>query len=358
MIFIPEHIADLSPYRPGKSSDPATYSHYKAILSSNENNYGPSPFAQNAIVKAVSQIHLYPDPQGDFLTTKLAQLHHRAKDEMILSNGLDGLLYTLFKAFTVSGDEVITNEKSFIAFSKFAKMNNLDLIQVPNRNYFFDLDAILNLVSEKTRIIYLCNPNNPTGARIKTETLVNFLSLVPEQVLVVVDEAYYNYALAIDPDFPDSGNFNFPNLLTLRTFSKLFGMAGLRIGYGISRKPIIDALKQVKLVFNPNTLAQIGARAALDDHDHIMKTLNNNTRWISRIEQILDSKGIRYIKSYANFICTLFPDSRDAAFFFDYMDKNGVLLRKLDGFAIPEGVRISIGNENEMDYFAEVLNDF
>lgn len=358
MIELPKHIAQLRPYKPGKSSDPSDFARYKAVLSSNENNYGPSPKAMDAVINHVGGIHLYPDPQGEKLTYRLAQKHDREMNEIVLSNGLDGLLYTIFQAFTIAGDEVVTNDNSFIAFNKFAKMNNLDLKIVPNRSYVFDLDRLVNEVSEKTKIVYLCNPNNPTGTHISREKLIQTLAHIPEHILVVVDEAYFDYARAIEPDFPDSTQLNFSNLLTLRTFSKLYGLAALRIGYGLARKPIIDALKQVKLIFNPNGLAQVAALACLDDMDHVGETLENNTKWIESVQNLLAQKSIRYIPSYANFVCTIHESKIEADRFFKHMDDNGILLRSLNGFGIPEGVRISIGNNEEMTHFAEILSRF
>jgi len=358
MISIPKHITLLSPYKPGKSSDPSEYTRYKAILSSNENNYGPSPNAMEAITKNVESISLYPDPQGDHLIQKLALRHLRSVDEIILSNGLDGLLYSLFRAFTEAGDEVITNQKSFVAFNKFAKMYDLDLKLAPNKDYHFDLECLLSMITARTKIVYLCNPNNPTGSHIHKQQLLNTIKQIPSHVLVVVDEAYFEFASHIDSEFPNSSSFDLGNVLTLRTFSKLYGLAGLRIGYAIGKPHVVDALKKVKLVFNPNTLAQVGALAGLDDDDHILKTLRNNSKWIALVQDQLTEKGIRYIPSYANFVCSIYESSQEASKFFEYMDSNGILLRKLDGFGMPEAVRISIGNNEEMTAFSEIMDRF
>ncbi|WP_235298288.1 histidinol-phosphate transaminase [Portibacter marinus] len=358
MIQIPQNIQDLQPYKPGKSSDPSAYSRYKAILSSNENNYGPSPLAMNAIKDHLSSIHLYPDPQAFALTQKLSEIHQRPGDEIILSNGLDGLLYSMFKAFTNEGDHVITNDRSFVAFNKFAAMHNVNVTKVENIEYQFDLQSIKHRITSKTKMIYICNPNNPTGTMITQDEIKDLVSSIPSHILVVVDEAYFQYAKNLLPSFPDTSTMNISNILTLRTFSKLYGIAGVRIGYGMGSKPVIQALKKVKLVFNPNSLAQVAAFAALDDHNHRKITLDNNNKWMQKLEEQLNKKGIKYLKSYANFICSIYQDEQESQRFVNYMDGKGVLLRKLDSFGMPEGVRISIGTDQEMRYFSQILERF
>lgn len=358
-IFVPDYITELAPYKPGKSSDPDSFSRYKAIICSNENNFGPSPRAIQAIREAADKIHQYPDPQSEKLVNKLVDKHDRKFDEFLLSNGLDGLLYSLFKAFTVPGDHVIASDNSFIAYNKFAKMHNLNLEKVPMLDGFqFNLDGMLAAVKEETRVVYLCNPNNPTGSSITEEDLKAFVNNVPKSTLVVIDEAYFDFARELDHTFPDSASWNISNVLTLRTFSKLYGLAGVRIGYGIGDSKVIEALNKVNLVFNPNILAQIGAVAALDDVYHIQRTVRNNVKWMKELEKILKDKGIEYIGSKANFITTVFPSNEEASNFNKIMDEAGILLRKLDGFGIPNAVRISIGNEEEMEYVTEVLREF
>ncbi|GLR15515.1 pyridoxal phosphate-dependent aminotransferase [Portibacter lacus] len=358
MVKILPHIQNLTPYKPGKSSDPSDFIRYKAILSSNENNYGPSPLAMEAIRKNLSSINLYPDPLGESLVTELAKMHHRNEEEIILSNGLDGLLYSMFKAFTLAGDHVVTNDNSFVAFNKFSLMNDLALEIVSNIDYAFDLEQVVASVKENTKMVYLCNPNNPTGMAIGAKELKRTISRISSNVLVIIDEAYFAYAQAIDADFPDSSLLNLPNVLTLRTFSKLYGLAGVRIGYAIGSSHVINVLKKVKLVFNPNLLAQVAATAALGDEEHVAKTLTNNTKWIHILQDQFAQKNIRTLPSYANFICAIFSDATAASKFFEFMDSKDILLRKLDGFGMPEGVRVSIGNDEEMKYFSETLQQF
>ena len=356
MIFIPEYIEKLEPYKPGKSSDMDSYGGYKAIICSNENNLGPSPLAMKAIQNSVDQLHLYPDPQGEKLIKKLSLKHDRPFEEFVLSNGLDGLLYTLFKAFTVAGDHVISSEFSFVAFNKFAKMNNTELELAPmTEDFKFDLDEILKRVKPKTRIVYLCNPNNPTGTAVMEAELKAFLNKVPENVLVVVDEAYFEFARDHDGLFPDTISMNYPNVLSLRTLSKIYGLAGLRVGYGVASERIISALKKVKLVFNPNVLAQVGAIAALGDEAHLEKTLANNNKWHRKLRDILLMKSYKVLTSYANFITLVFSSMDEAHDFDRNLKEQGILVRKLDGFDLPQAVRISIGNDLEMQHVVEVL---
>ena len=358
-IKIPDFIQELKPYIPGKSSDLGSFKRFKAVICSNENNIGASPAAIKAIQENANLVNFYPDPMGEKLIQKLAIHHNRTATEFILSNGLDGLLYSLFKAFTLPGDTVITSELTFIAFEKFSKMNNLKCKIVPMKEGFeFDLDSIYKSIDINTRIVYLCNPNNPTGAGISKSELIDFLDKVPSSVLVIVDEAYSEFAQHIDPDFPDTISMNYSNVLSLRTFSKVYGLAGLRIGYGVATKEIIDAISKVSLIFNPNALAQIAATVALDDVQHVLRSVTNNKFWMDKLIDLLDKKAINHVKSYANFVTTTFSSKAKASHFNNYMNENGVLLRKLDGFGFPKGVRISIGNDDEMNYVCKVLEKY
>ncbi len=358
-VFVPDHIEKLQPYKPGKASDVDAYSAFKAIICSNENNLGPSPKAIEAIREASSEIHFYPDPQAEKLVQKLSQRHNRKFDDFVLSNGLDGLLYSMFKAFTLPGDHVITSQFSFVAFNKFSKMNNVILDIAPMKGFYeFDLERMLAMVKEGTRMIYLCNPNNPTGSAIKEEDLLAFLDQVPSHILVVVDEAYFEFARNLDTEFPDSIAFNRPNVLSLRTLSKVYGLAGLRIGYGVGHADVISALKKVKLVFNPNVLAQVAALAALDDDEHLEKTLDNNKKWMKIVVQKLEEQGLNYVPSRANFVTAIFTDKSEAQYFNQFMLDHGVMLRQLNAFELSLGVRISIGNDSEMEHFCSVLSQY
>ena len=282
MVKIPNHIAQLVPYKPGKpalNNFDSSLAYREIVLSSNENNFGPSPLAIEAIRAAASEMHLYPDPTSTLLKEKLSGILQVRPENLSIGNGSDSILYNMCKAFFASGQKMLTSAGAFSSAKVYARLNNIPLIETPmSPGYTFDLTAILQAIDADTQLIYLVNPNNPTGAMLPGDELRAFLSKVPDHILVVVDEAYYEFASALSDDYLDCSKLGYKNVIVLRTFSKAYGLAGLRLGYAIGPEDLIGVLNKVKLPFDPNRMAQAAGLAALDNQAFLEKTIENNKR--------------------------------------------------------------------------------
>ncbi|MBX2844208.1 MAG: histidinol-phosphate transaminase [Flammeovirgaceae bacterium] len=360
-IKLPENIASVESYKPGKSINNVFEGlnlERTAILSSNENNFGPSPKALEAMKKAMDRVNLYPEPRSVSLRIKLAKRLNTLPENLIIGNGSDGILSTIFKAFFSPGDELISSKGSFVAVNVMTKLNNIPYIQAEMLDgYKFDLDAIAEKINSKTKAIYLCNPNNPTGTIINQKTLDGFVKKVPENILIIVDEAYSEFANSLTDDFPDSTKYNFPNLITLRTFSKAYGLAGVRLGYGIAHEEIVSTLLKVKLTFDPSIVAQEAGVGALDDEEFLQKTISNNLRGMSFYKEKFEEMGLKFIPSFGNFVMVDFGTEEIAGKVFEELLKRGVFVRPLKFFQLPHCLRISIGTPNECELLAEKLEE-
>jgi histidinol-phosphate aminotransferase len=351
MIQIPENIQSLKTYKPGKPNADmfAEWNIEKpVVLCSNENNFGPSPKALEAIREVMFQLHRYPDPTGENLRLALAERLEVNFENLILGNGSDGILYSLFKAFFLPGQKLLTSEASFVSIDAMAKMNHVAVEKVPLKaGYRFDLDAIFDRIDSATKGIYLCNPNNPTGTAISREELCEFLSKVPKHLLIIVDEAYFEFAKSLTDQYPDSTKLHFDNLLTLRTFSKAYGLAGLRLGYAIGSPQLINALAKVKLTFNPNSLAQAACLAALEDEQHFRKTIQNNQSGLQGYYRTFEDLGIPFVPSFANFAMINLGTEERVERLYQQLLHKGVLIRRLSSFGLPHCARISVGTPAE-----------
>lgn len=355
MIKIPQNIQEIANYKPGKPGADmfdGKQLERTAILCSNENNFGSSPLAMQAIIDHLSQMYLYPDPTGDALKEKICSKYGYSKDQIILGNGSDGILYSLFKAFFEEGEHLLTSDATFVSLKSMAKMNNVPYRTIPMATgYSFDLDAILDAINEKTKVVYICNPNNPTGAMIPHEDLLDFISKVPADRLIIVDEAYFEFSKNLSEQYPDSSRYEFDNVLTLRTFSKAYGLAGIRLGYGIAHPAIIQTLQKVKLTFNPNLLAQAAGVAALDDDVFLQKTLENNHSEIHKMYQFFETMDIAYIPSFANFVMIDLHKEETVEEVYEQLRQKGVLTRRLGSFGLPHCLRVSVGRPEENEWF-------
>ncbi len=361
MISIPENVMSLKPYKPGKPSDDLFNDKNgltPVFLSSNENNFGPSPKAVAAIREAADKIHLYPDPTSNELKMALSAKLGVSTDRIIAANGSDEIIYVMFRAFFNEGDEVLTSENTFVSVMINAKIHNVPFRSVPMKeDYSFDLPAILAAISPQTKMIYLCNPNNPTGQIIRKEDMIAFLEKVPSNIIVVVDEAYFEMAVALEPDFPDSTKLGFENLITLRSFSKVYGLGGLRLGYAISSPALIEALMKVRPIFSPAKLAQAGGVGALADTEYVRRTVENNTVEMEKYVRAYKAMGLLAIPSYGNFVMLDLGTEEKVEAVFAHLMKAGVLVRRLASFGIPHGIRISIGRPEENDRCIEALKE-
>ena len=278
MPLVPPYIQNLANYVPGKPIAEVQrefgLSHVDK-LASNENSLGPSPKAMKAMVKTLSGLHRYPDVSGYELRTKLAKRFDIKMENVILGAGSEGIMSTIIRTFLLQDDELISAANSFIGFRVLANASGRKIHWIPMKNYRYDLEKIVEKINEYTKIIYIANPDNPMGTYITRDEFDQFYSRVPERVLIILDEAYFEFAQSID-DYPNSMNYRYDNVITLRTFSKAYGLAGLRIGYGFAHDALISNLMKVKEPFEPSLIGLIAGAAAMDDTEFLEKTITMN----------------------------------------------------------------------------------
>lgn len=358
MITIPEFVQQLIPYKAGKSIE--ELAREKGLtkivkLASNENPNGPSPNAMEAIQNYLSESHRYADPLCHNLVKTLAEMHNLAPDMVFSASGSDAILQYIIMSFSKEGDEVLTSAGSFIGWYVNANKLGRKSVTVPLTNdYKYDLEAILKAITSETKIIYLANPNNPTGTIFTISQFENFLKKVPDNILIVLDEAYTMY-VDNSLEFPDGLQFLKPNLIVVRTFSKSYGLAGLRVGFAFADPILIKQLFKVKLSFEPSSLSQVAAIAAMKDEAFIEKTIEQNKASLNLFRQKCDDLGIEYTDSAANFLMLIFPTEEFAkSFAFECLNR-GLILRHVDTFGIPNGVRINSGKEDETDFAMEII---
>ena len=357
MIQIPEHIKNLKPYKAGKPIEELVREKglNKIVkLASNENPLGPSPKAIEAIKNNLNNLHRYTNPSGYKLVRAIAEKYKKDPSQIICASGSDSILQFIITAFTDEHDELLTSEGTFIGWyvnsNKYGRKLNL----APLKDYHYDLDEIASRINTKTKIIYLANPNNPTGTMFSKREFESFINKVPKNVLVVLDEAYTIYA-EDNPDYPNGFNYNLENLITVRTLSKAYGLAGIRIGFAVGPSYLIKELYKVRLPFEPNLLAQEAAIAALEDDVFLMKTKELNRVSLIKMKNKFDELGIQYIPTSANFFLLLFASEEEAIEFNDECLNCGLILRHVDSFGIQNGIRINSGTEKETDFALNII---
>jgi len=341
-------LKDLQPYIPGKAVPGAIK------LASNENPLGASPHALKIIKKNIETISIYPDYENFDLREKLAKHYKLDKHQFILGNGSDEVLRFIAAAYVNPGDEVLISEVTFSEYVFSTTLFDARQIMIPTKNLAYDLEAFLKAITAKTKIIYLCSPNNPTGLIIEKNKLYQFLKQVPKHVLVVIDEAYYEYAME-SKDYHDSVPWieEFKNIIVLRTFSKIYGLAGLRIGYGIATRKIIDDLQKTREPFNVNLIAQMAAYAAIEDYAFVKKSKVSNTKGKKEFYKALDKMKLEYLKTEGNFV--YIETGRDAKELFKQIVEMGVTIRPLTSFKKPTAIRITIGTPAQNKKILSIL---
>lgn len=358
--LIPENIRRLEPYRAGRSvADVAREFGLSEVvkLASNENPLGPSVKAVEAARATLDGCHRYPDPAARSLRQKLAERFEVKLENIIVGAGSEGILSSIVRVFLEHGDQVLTADAAFLGFPILCRTRGVEPTTVPlNAEYRFDLDALGEAITERTKLIYLCNPNNPTGTIFTRDEFDRFMKKVPPSALVIHDEAYCEYA-ATAPDFPDSMDYRYDNVITLRTFSKAYGLAGFRVGYGFGHHELIDCLWKVKLPFEPSGPAQAAAEAALEDTEHLLETLSTNERGRDYLYGELSRLGVSYVKTHANFIMMVFSSEENVMEFFVELQKRGVITRPLAQAGIPHGLRVTIGTAEENRRFISCLEE-
>jgi len=313
-------------------------------VASNENPFGPSPLALAAMQKALPLVNLYPDGNAFYLKQKLAAKLRVEPSHLILGNGSNEIIQFVAQALLTPGTNIVVSEYCFAIYPIVAKMLGARVITVPAREYGHDLPAMLRAITTETRIVFVANPNNPTGTMVTREDLIHFVNEVPDDVLLVLDEAYIEFLEDPVDLIPLIRNGNRPNLILMRTFSKIYGLAGLRIGYGIASPDLIATLEKIRQPFNANLLAQIGALAALDDEEHIQKTRSNNLNGLAFFARAFRDLKLEFVPSYANFILVKVEKGQPV---FEAMQKLGVITRPMGGYLLPEWIRISVGTPKE-----------
>ena len=356
----PEYVRNLVPYVPGKPIEELERElgvKNSIKIASNENPLGPSPKALVAIRKALRNLHRYPDGNGTYLKEKLAKKLGVSPDNIILGNGSNEVLELLTATFMMPGDEAVMSEHAFVVYSLAVDSRGYTKrVAKPGENFGHNLEAMAELINERTRMVFIANPNNPTGTYVTKAELENFLKKVPDRVIVAMDEAYFEFVEK--KDYPDTLKLikqGKRNLVTIRTFSKIYGLAGLRIGYGIADEEIVALMNRVRQPFNTNSLAQVAAMAALDDKAHINRTKKNNRLGMKYLEREFNRLKIKYIPSVTNFI--LFKTPIDAGKFYHEMLLRGVILRPMGGYGLPEWIRVTIGTPLENKRFIRTMEE-
>ncbi len=360
---VAEHIKNLKPYQGGKPIEELKRElgiEGKIIkLASNENPLGPSKKAQEAIKEAASGVNLYPDGDCYYLKGKLSKRLGVERGNIIFGNGSDELIELLYRAFaTGEDDEILYCYPTFVEYKIIGMSFNKKLVELPLKDFSYDIDKLLENINKNTRIIFLNTPNNPTGTIIKKSAIERVISAKEEDTLIVIDEAYYEYAIAEDDYEELLELYKHEGVILLRTFSKAYGLAGLRIGYGIANEEIIDYLNRVRPPFNVNSVAQAAALAALDDDEHIKKSVESNKRGKEFLYREFERLGIKYVKTYSNFI--LFDVGEDADSVYNKLLKKGIIVRSMSGYGYRTMLRVTIGTMDENEMFIgglrEVLN--
>jgi histidinol-phosphate aminotransferase len=313
-------------------------------LASNENPLGPSPAALAAIKKASRQLNLYPDGNAYYFKQKLAASLQVGSANLVLGNGSNDIIEFLAHALVGPGDDVIVSEFSFAIYAIVTRLLGGNVVTVPAKNHGHDLPAMAAAVTNRTKIMFVANPNNPTGTFASGEDIRHLIEQTPPGVVLVMDEAYFEFPKNPLDLVPIVRSGEKPNLILLRTFSKIYGLAGLRLGYGIGHPELIAALEKIRQPFNINSLAQAAGMAALDDREHTRKTRENNFQGLHFLEEAFTGMNLPFVPSSANFVLV---NVGQGQLVFEEMQKLGVITRPMGGYQLPEWIRISVGTPRE-----------
>lgn len=349
-------VCDLVAYEPGKPIDETARElgldpSMIVKVASNENPLGPSPKAKEAMIKALDDSHIYPDGGGYRLRSAIAEMLEVDRENVIIGNGSNEIIELLCHTFLNKDAELIAAEHAFVVYKLMATLFGAKYVEVPDPGFVHDLDAMADAITDKTRLVFIANPNNPTGTLVDQEAIDRFMARVPDHVVVAFDEAYFEF-LDTPPDtlkYAREGK----NVCILRTCSKIHGLAALRVGYGIASKGVANLLQKARQPFNVNSVAQAGALAALSDSEHIEKTRAVNKQGLRFYEAAFAERGLEYVPSFANFILVKVGDGDRV---FKEMLQQGVIVRAMRGYKLPEWVRISIGTPEQNTRCLEVLD--
>lgn len=354
----PKYITTLKAYVPGKPIEELEreYGISDSVkLASNENPLGPSPKAISAIREALENLHRYPDGYSFQLRETLAKKLEVSGDAIVFGNGSNEIIELLTRTFLREGDEVIMPVPSFLMYEILVQASGGRPVKVSLKNHTLDLEAMAESVSPRTRMVFVNNPNNPTGTIVTKDAFEKFLERIPKDVMVVVDEAYIEFVR--DPSCPVGTDYLESScpVVTLRTFSKAYGLAGLRIGYGVMSKEIADYMNRVRQPFNANMLAQIGALAALSDDRFFKETIETVHQQLDFLYEEIARLGLRFYPTETNFF--LIDVQQDAKKVFEMMLRKGVIVRAMTSYGYPECIRVSVGRPEENQRFVQALEE-
>ncbi|MFA5157056.1 MAG: histidinol-phosphate transaminase [Candidatus Omnitrophota bacterium] len=353
--LVRKNIAEITPYIAGKPIEETKREFgLKDVikLASNENPLGAPPKAIEAIRKSLGKINRYPDSGGFYLKKKLARCLNLKPANILLGNGSDEIIDIIIKTFVEEDENIVTADTTFLEYAIIAKVNNRKVVTAPLKYFKFDLEAIRKKIDRKTKTIFIANPNNPTGTYITRHEVQEFLKSLPDDVLLVLDEAYETF---IDVnDFPSSiSHIGGGNVIILKTFSKVYGLAGLRVGYAVAKQELIQAMEKARQPFNVNSLAQAAAAAALDDKKFLQKSRRAVLEGKNYLYEELKKMGLAFVPSVANFI--LVDTGRDGSAVFKDLLKRGVIVRDMKQYGLKNFIRVTIGTKKENRKFVEAL---
>lgn len=346
-------IMEITPYKPGESKVEGKENIIK--LSSNESPFGPSPKAISAYKAAANQLHRYPDGGANQLRKAIGAAHDIDPERVVCGAGSDEIISLLCQAYTTSGKEVLYSQHGFLMYAIYAKAAGATPVEAPASNLGTNVDNILAHVSERTAIVFIANPNNPTGTYLTQDELLRLRKALPEKVLLVIDGAYAEYVEKEDYSNGRELVDRYDNVVMLRTFSKLYGLAALRIGWAYASQEIIDVLHRVRGPFNINAPAIAAASAAIEDSTFTEKVRTHNNRWLERFEKHFNAEGFAYYPSLGNFYLIDFTNKGGAEKADALLKENHIIARKVTAYGLPEYLRISIGLDEDNKKVMEVL---
>jgi histidinol-phosphate aminotransferase len=353
--LVPSFVREIDPYVPGKPIEEVERElHMRAVkLASNENPLGPSPLAVEAAHKALADSNRYPDGSGYYLREKLAARLGVPPANIILANGSTELIDLTARSILRENEMGITSQGSFPMYTISIRAAGANLVEVRLNDFTFDLDAIASAITAATKLIYIANPNNPTGTMFTADQFEGFLARVPDGVLVVLDEAYFEYVERADYSRSIELVRRGANLVVLRTFSKVYGLAGLRMGYGIGPAELLAEMNKVRLPFNTSGVAQAAALAALDDTEHVRRSVESNRAGLAQVSRGLERMGVQFVPSVANFL--LVNVAGDAQIVADELLQQGVIVRPMRWMGFPNAIRVTVGTKDENNRFLHAL---
>ena len=355
--FFKKYIQSVKPYEPGKPIKELERELGRrriTKLASNENPLGPSGKALRAMRRALREAHLYPESSCFYLVKRLSEELSVGENQILIGNGSNEIIELLARGFLSEGDEVISSECSFLVYPILTQVCGAKYVTVPMKDFRYDLKGILNAITDRTKLIFIANPNNPTGTYVTSQEVEEFISKVPKDVVVCFDEAYVDFVDA--PDFPHMlfhVKTEKPNIILLRTFSKAYGLAGLRVGYAVAGPEMIGYLHKIRQPFNVNSIAQAGATAALDDRFFLWRTKWLVTRGRAFLYRHLKKLGLRYLPSQANFV--LVDTGRDGEALFKEMLTQGMIIRSMKAYGLPAWIRVTVGRRSQNVQFYRLL---